>query len=162
MYRLAILTGLRRGELSRLRVRHLIFGKRPRIEMPGVLTKNGRDALIPLVPTLADELKAWVTETGRGKDDCVVVVPCRSNLVRLHKAHLKLAGIAYTDDRGRYADFHSFRMSLNVALRRRGVKLRERQLFLRHAAADLATSKYDDERLTAMKRLVRVLTEINL
>lgn len=160
LYRLALLTGLRRGELSRLRVRHLILSKSPRIEIPGVLTKNGRDAVIPLVPTLATELKAWVKSTGRQKEDRVLTVPDRSNLARLHKAHLKLGGIPYEDDRGRFADFHSPRTSVNVYLRRKGVLLRERQLFLRHAAADLATANYDDERLTVLSRVVTLLAQL--
>ncbi|MFO0852411.1 MAG: tyrosine-type recombinase/integrase [Gemmataceae bacterium] len=162
LYRLAILTGLRRGELSRLRVRHLIFGKRPRIELPGVHTKNGRDAKIPLVPALAVELKAWVEETGRGKDDPVVTVPQRNNLLRAHKAQLKLAGIVYQDDRGRFADFHSIRTSLNVLLRRKGVPLRERQLFLRQAAADVTTNNYDDERMTKLKPVMRLLAKLGV
>ncbi|MBA4068044.1 MAG: hypothetical protein C0501_30940 [Isosphaera sp.] len=154
MYRLAILTGLRRGELSRLKVRHLVLVRRPRIEMPGALTKNGRDAVIPLVPALAEELRAWVRDTSRVKDDPVLTVPDRSNLARVHQAHLELAGISYKDDRDRYADFHALRTSTHVFLRRRGVPLRERQLFLRHAAADLASTAYDDERLTALRRVV--------
>jgi integrase len=73
-------------------------------------------------------------------------------MVRQHKARLKLAGIPYQTDDG-FADFHSLRKSINTRLRKKGVLLRLRQRFLRHAAADLATTAYDDERLNELTGL---------
>src|SRR5262249_8470233 len=120
MYRLAILTGLRRGELSRLRVSHLELDAQPfaRINMPAHLTKNGKPARILLVPSLAADLRQWIIDTGKSPTDALVTVPNRHNLIKLHKTHLALAGIPYSDPEGRCADFHSLRMSANVVLRK--------------------------------------------
>jgi integrase len=164
MYRLAVLTGLRRGELSRLRVCHLELNRLPfaRINLPGHLTKNHKPARILLVPSLADDLRQWISDTGKKQSDPVVYVPSRCNLAKIHKAHLELAGIEYADEQGRYADFHSLRMSANVVLRRAGIPAKERQLFLRHGKLELTTETYDDEEATEMADVVKVLADTKL
>ncbi len=158
MYRLAVLTGLRRGELSRLRCSHLDLDRKPfaRLNLPAHLTKNGKPARILLVPSLADDLRQWIADMGKKPSDPVVTVPGRCNLAKLHKAHLALAGIPYETD-GRYADFHSLRMSANVVLRKAGIPAKERQLFLRHGKQELTTETYDDESATEMAEVVKAL-----
>lgn len=153
MYLLAVFTGLRRGELSRVQVSDVKL-KRGVLDVPGRKTKNGRRAIVPLVKGLAVELKRWVA--GKGGDEPLLTVPDRHNLRRLHVAHLKMAQIPYQTEKG-FADWHSLRKTVNTFLRRKGVPLRQRQLFLRHSAADLATSRYDDERVADMKDAVRQL-----
>ena len=155
MYLLATFTGLRRGELSRLRVRHLDWAALT-INLPGVVTKNKRPACIPLVPLLAQELRNWTD--GKSPNDPVVNVPDKSNLVRIHKCILKVAGIEYEDAAGRHADFHALRMTVNTYLAREKVSDRERDLFLRHAAGDLKGKSYDgrhemDDAVAALARL---------
>lgn len=163
MYRLAVLTGLRRGELSRLRVCHLELDRQPfaRLNLPGDLTKNGRPARILLVPSLADDLRQWLAATDKRPSEPVVAVPSRCNLAKLHKAHLALAGIPYEVD-GRYADFHSLRMAANVVLRKAGIAPKERQLFLRHGKLELTTETYDDEAATEMAEVVKALAQTKL
>jgi integrase len=156
MYLLAVFTGLRRGELSRVRVKEF-KPKRGVIDLPGAKTKNGRRAVIPLVKGLANELKHWVV--GKGSDDPLLVVPDRHNLRRLHLAHLKMARIPYQTEKG-FADWHSLRKTVNTFLRRKQVPLRQRQLFLRHAAGDLTTSRYDDERLADMGDVLHQLRRL--
>jgi hypothetical protein len=110
-----------------------------------------------LVSSLADELKAWIADTNRKPGYRLLYVPCKSNLAKLHKAHLAMAGIPYKDERGRYADFHSMRMTASVLLRHGGIEPKERQLFMRHGKLELTTETYDDDKLTAMDDVVRVL-----
>lgn len=164
MYRLAVLTGLRRGELSRLRVAHLHLDRQPfaQIDLPGHLTKNGKPARINLVPSLAADLRQWIADTGRQPGDPVVAVPTRCNLSKLHKAHLALAGIPYVDAHNRRADFHSLRMAANVMLRKAGIPPKERQLFLRHGKQELTTEIYDDATATEMAAVVAALAETKL
>lgn len=156
MYQLAIFTGLRRGELSRVRVRHVKLNKGI-IDLPGALTKNGRRALIPLVPRLVEELKEWIK--GKGQNDPLIVVPCRHNLRRLHQSNLNLAAIPYQTDRG-FADWHSLRKTTHTFLRRQGVKGRLRDRFLRHSAGDLKTERYDDEELKEMAPVTKQLARL--
>ncbi|MBA4067989.1 MAG: hypothetical protein C0501_30655 [Isosphaera sp.] len=161
LYRLAILTGLRRAELSRLRVRHLVLDGRPRVELPGALTKGDRDAVVPLVPALADDLRAWVVDAGRGPDDPVVTVPERHNLLRVHKAHLEMAGLAYRDDRGWAADFRSLRTSTQSYLSNQGVDHRLCQRFLRHVTSDLASTAYHDDRADDLGPMTDALARLD-
>jgi integrase len=164
MYRLAVLTGLRRGELSRLRVCHLDLDAKPfaRLDLPGDLTKNGEDAGILLVPSLAADLRQWIADEGKKPSDAVVYVPSRFNLAKLHKAHLEMAGIPYQDEKGRKATFHALRTSANVVLRKAEIPAKERQLFLRHSKQELTTETYDDETQTNMKDVVAALANANL
>jgi integrase len=164
MYRLAVLTALRRKELSRLRVSYLDLDHQPfaQINLPGHLSKNHKPARILLVPSLAADLRQWIADTGKKPGDSLLSVPSRSNLAKLHKAHLALAGIPYADGAGRYADFHSLRMSANVVLRKAGIPPKERQLFMRHSKLELTTETYDDELATAMYDVVRALEKTNL
>jgi len=160
LYRLALTTGLRRGEMSRARVKHLDLGRRPLIDLPGNLTKNGKRACILLVPLLAEGLRGWIADTGRGPNDRVLYVPARNNLSKIHRAHVALAEIPYQDETGRYCDFHSLRKSANVYLRRSGVPPRERQLFLRHGRLEPTTETYDDDHLTGMASVFRRLAKL--
>lgn len=159
LYRTAILTGLRRGELSRVKVRHLQV-KQKVLDLPGQLTKNARPAVIPLVPSLSRDLKSWIADTCKAPDDPLFEVPEARNMARQHKARVDFAGIPYNTDHG-FADFHSLRKTINTQLRIRGVPLRLRQRFLRHAAADLATTSYDDERTTELRPIVELLSKLD-
>jgi integrase len=156
IYLLATFTGLRRGELSRIQVKEVKL-KKGYLDIPEWKTKNGRRAIIPLVDGLATELKDWVK--NKKGDDLLVTVPCRHNLRRLHLAHLKMAKIPYKTDKG-HADWHSLRKTINTFLRRRQVPLRQRQLFMRHSAADITTRRYDDERIGDMAAVVRQLKRL--
>lgn len=156
MYLLATFTGLRRGELSRVQIKEVKV-KKGVLDVTGRKTKNGRRAVIPLVAGLVEELREWVK--GREGEDALIAVPDRHNLRRLHMAHLKLAGIPYKTDKG-HADWHGLRKTVNTLLRRRDVPLRQRQRFLRHAAADLATRNYDDERTGDMDEAVKQLDRL--
>lgn len=158
-YRVALLTGLRRAELSRVRVRHFRV-KRSLIDLPGELTKNRKRAVIPLPRTLATDLERWVADTRRPPDGSLFDLPDAATVCVMHKRHLAFAGLPYQTDRG-FADWHSLRMSANTYLRRRGVSLRLRQRFLRHAAADLATAAYDDERLAELRPVVELLRRLD-
>ena len=159
VYRTALLTGLRRGELSRLRVGHFKL-KRRIFDIPAQLTKNGRPAKLPLVPALVADLRQWIADTHRKPDDPLFHVPDSRSMARQHEKRLKLADIPYKTEHG-FADFHSLRKSINTRLRRKGVSLRLRQRFLRHAAADLATTAYDDERLAELRPVVEILTRLD-
>jgi integrase len=160
LYRLALTTGLRRGEISRVRVKHLDLGRQPLIDLPGNLTKNGKRACILVIPLLAEELRRWIEDTGRGPNDRLLNVPARNNLSKMHRAHVALAGISYQDEKGRYCDFHSLRKSANTYLRRCGIPPKERQLFLRHGRLELTTETYDDDQLTGMASVFRRLAKL--
>ncbi|MBX9580576.1 MAG: site-specific integrase [Gemmataceae bacterium] len=156
IYRTALLTGLRRGELGRILVRDVyLTGKTPRIDTSK--TKNGRRAVFRLTPSLAADLDAWVRESGRRPADKLFQVPSTGNLSRIHRAALRLAGITHTDERGIPVGFHSLRRTLNVFLAERGVSIRDRMRAMRHRGQDITTKHYDDDHPTTMTRQVFTL-----
>lgn len=146
VYLTAAMTGLRRGELRALRVKHLRLGDGVRaVHLPGEFTKNGKDADIPLTAELADALKAWVG--GRGPDDPVFDIPRYDELLKALKKDLAFAGIPYRDELGRVFDFHSLRKCLGSYLRQAKVDPAVSRLYLRHGDIRLTMETYDDERL---------------
>ena len=146
MYKTLVLTALRRGELEALEVRHLsLNGKRPRLILPGSLTKNGEEASLPLMADLATDLKAWLAATGRKGPDRVFRMPLE--LVKIMRRDLKAAGIPYRDDRGRTLDVHALRHTTATILSRAKVSPRVAQEFMRHSDIKLTMQTYTGPRL---------------
>jgi integrase len=83
LYKTAVLTGLRQGELAALRVAYLKLDRKPvpALELPGEFTKNGDDAKLLLVPALADELRQWVADTGKKPTDLLFTVSGKANKI---------------------------------------------------------------------------------
>jgi len=146
VYLTAAMTGLRRGELRALRLKHLHLGDGVRaVQLPGAFTKNGKDANIPLTSELADALTAWVG--GRGAEELVFDIPRHDELLKALKKDLAFAGIPYRDDLERVFDFHSLRKCLGSYLRQAKVDPAVSRLFMRHSDIRLTMEVYDDDRL---------------
>jgi integrase len=162
LYKAAVYTGLRKGELAALRVCHLNLDRKPypSLELPGEFTKNDDDARLLLVPALAEELRNWVAECGKGPNDLVFAVP--EKMTPIMKRDLARAVVLYKDDRDRYADFHALRKSAGTMLGVAGVPVRIRQLFMRHGDIRLTMQTYDDSDFAALEEAVRALEKLNL
>ena len=67
IYKMAIYTGLRRGEIAAPRVAHLSLDGKPFpfLVLPGQFTKNRNDAKLLLVPSYAEELRAWIRDARK-------------------------------------------------------------------------------------------------
>lgn len=161
VYKMAVYTGLRLGEIAALRPCHLELDRRPfpRFEIPGKVTKNGQKARLLLVPSFAIELTGWIKENGIGADEFLFHVP--PGTVRIMQKDLKFAGIPYRTSQGD-ADFHSLRMTSNVMLGQAGIPARIRQLFMRHSDIRLTMSTYDDESWHSLEATVTALEALGL
>ncbi len=161
IYKTAIYTGLRLGEIAALRPCHLELDRKPfpRVQIPGKLTKNGQQARLLLVPSFAAELADWIRDTKKGADDPLFHVPQAS--VRIMQKDLKLAGIPYRTSQGD-ADFHSLRMTSNVMLGQAGIPARIRQLFMRHSDIRLTMATYDDESFLDLESAVKAMEGLGL
>jgi integrase len=146
IYKTAVLTGLRRGELEALEVRHLtLAGPRPCVALAGADTKNRQGADLPLQADLAEDLKRWVEATGKAGVDKLFRVPVE--LVKILKRDLQLAGVAYKDEHGRAFDVHALRHTTATFLGRGKVTPRVAQGFMRHSDIKLTMQTYTDPRL---------------
>lgn len=151
LYRIAIGTGLRRAEIKALRVCHLkLDGDTPSVHLPSDYTKNRQDAMVPLVLWLAEAVRRFVA--NKKPTDAVVKVPLHIN--RCFRSDLKKAGIAYVDDSGRIADFHSLRKCCSTLLTMQGVHPRIVQQILRHSTIDLTMNTYTDASLLPLSDAV--------
>jgi integrase len=161
IYKTAVYTGLRAGEIGALRPHHLELGKKPfpRLEIPGKLTKNGQQARLLLVPAFAAELADWIRDARKGEDDRLFNVPQAS--ARIMQKDLKAAGIPYKTGQGD-ADFHSLRMTANVMLGQAGIPARIRQLFMRHSDIRLTMATYDDEAFHSLEEVVKAMERLGL
>lgn len=145
IYKTALFTGLRRGELTALRVGHLCLDAKPNaaLQLPEEFTKNGQEARLLLLPDLAAELRQWIADTGKTAGDLLFVVP--GKIVNIMKRDLIAAGIDYKDALGRFSDFHALRGTGNTLLGKAGVHPSIRQKFMRHSDIKLTTGTYDDK-----------------
>jgi integrase len=159
LYRLAMLTALRKDEIARLRVGNLDFEHKPFpvVHLPAEITKGKSEATLWLSPSLAEELQQWVQETGRTSADTLFRVPDKLN--RIFRRDLKMAEIDLNTEKG-VARFRSLRKSANVLLRQEGIDPAVRKLFMRHSDIRLTTDTYDDGRLDDMKHLLPVLEKL--
>lgn len=161
IYKTAVYTGLRLGEIASLRPCHFELNRKPfpRLEIPGKVTKSGQKARLLLVPSFAVELAKWIRDSKKGPDDQLFHVPQAS--VRIMQKDLKLAGIPYRTSQGD-ADFHSLRMTANVMLGQAGIPARIRQLFMRHSDIRLTMATYDDEAFLDLEATVRAMEKLGL
>jgi integrase len=161
IYKTLILTGLRRGELAALEVRHLILtGHRPCLTLPGSSTKNRDAANQPLRADLVQDLTEWVGATRKVGTDRVFRVPVE--LVKILKRDLKLAGIPYRDENGRTFDVHALRHTTATYMSRGKVAPRVAQGFMRHSDIKLTMQTYTDHRLLDEAEALDALPDLPL
>ncbi len=166
VYKLAVLTGLRRGEIEVLTVGHCeLSAACPMLRLESGETKNRQAADIPLRSDLATDLRTWL-ESMRQDLERVEVLQLRSpdaspaglspgkrlfavskQAVKVLDRDLAVAGIAKRDDRGRTVDFHSLRHSFGTLLSKGGVAPRTAQQAMRHSDIGLTMNVYTDPRL---------------
>lgn len=162
IYKMAVYTGLRRGEIAALRVFHLSLDAKPfpYLVLPGDCTKNGDEAKLLLVPSYAEELRAWIRDARKESGDLLLAV--RNEMVKTLKADLKAAGIRQKDEQGRVVDFHAIRMTADTMLGLAGVPPRVRMLFMRHSDIRLTMQTYDDSTLYDLESAVKAMDRLGL
>lgn len=142
VYLTAAMTGLRHGELSKLRWGDVDLDAHPPIlKARAATSKNRRDAVIDLNVELADELRRLRS------------VPCNGSAKvfaggmpshHTFNADLERADIAKTDDLGRIVCFHSLRYTFATLLQSSGVHPRTTQKLMRHSDPKLTANLYTD------------------
>ena len=174
IYKMLVLTGLRRGELASLTVGQLeLDGAMPFVELKAADEKNRQGSTIPLRADLANDLKDWLSYTQRpstlrlrnDKGTCdskrpLFTVP--KGLVRILDRDLRTAGIAKRDERGRTIDVHALRHTFGTLLSKGGVAPRTAQAALRHSKIDLTMNIYTDPRLLDTHGALDTLPSLDL
>ncbi|MGB0372974.1 MAG: tyrosine-type recombinase/integrase [Opitutales bacterium] len=142
LYTMACYTGFRQNELRQLCWGDLhLDGDRPHVRARASTTKNGKDALIPLHPELASELKA-AQPTGAKEGERVFYIDTHPD--RTFVRDLKNAKVERFDGLGRKVDFHALRYTFCTMLAREGTSQRMAQELMRHSDPHLTAQIYTD------------------
>ena len=156
LYRLAVETGLRRGEIASLtRFSFDLDGSEPTVTVAAAYSKHRREDVLPLRMELAEALRAHLAK--KLPDAPAFKLPDRQHNAKMIRADLEAAGIPYRDDAGRVPDFHALRHTFITNLVRAGVKPKVAQSLARHGTIGLTMDRYshsfvEDER-TALESL---------
>jgi integrase len=155
LYIILVGTGLRVGELAKLKVRDILLDtKVPGIDLPARVGKNKkRNVFLPLRRDLVELLRPRVE--CRRPTDPVFDVP--SSLIARFDADCKRAGVAKRDDRDLTVDIHSLRKTFNTWLAAAGVAPRIAQELMRHEDIDLTMGVYTDPKIFDLSAAVEAL-----
>ena len=143
VYAVALGTGARRGEMSRIRWCDLdLDSKEPRLRIPAESAKARREQSVPLSADVLAALTA-ARESRRGEAPDALVFP-RETMPneQTFRRDLKQAGIEAVAEDGTEVDFHALRVTLGTRLSDAGVPLVQAQRILRHSTPVLTANLY--------------------
>jgi len=153
VYLTAALTGIRHGELKELRWGDInLLGEKPSVTVRASVSKNHKQACLPLHPALVVALKEFRPADATAGDLVFKGLVPRS---KVFNRHLKAAKIAKVDTQGRVVDFHSLRHTFCTNLHRAGVSQREAMELMRHNDPRLTATTYTDTSLLALGSAVQ-------
>ena len=156
VYLTAVLTGIRHGELRELCWGDFnLNGEKPSVTVRASVSKNHRQACLPLHPELVAALPEYRPANAQAGD---LVFKGRVPRSELFNGHLKAANITKTDTQGRVVDFHSLRHTFCTNLHCAGVSQREAMELMRHNDPRLTASTYTDTSLLSLRDAVKKLT----
>jgi integrase len=153
VYMTAALTGIRHGELGELRWGDInLAGEKPSVTVRASVSKNHKQACLPLHPVLVAALKEFRPAGAASGDLAFKGVVPRS---KIFNGHLKAAKITKVDTQGRVVDFHSLRHTFCTNLHRAGVPQREAMELMRHNDPRLTATTYTDTSLLSLQSAVQ-------
>ena len=144
LYRIAIATGFRAKEMSRLTPEDFDLRDNPTIRVRAAYTKNQKEDVQPIRQELADVLRPWLS--GKQLGQPVLVFPVKT--AKMLRVDLAAAGIDHTNPDGT-VDFHALRHAYITNLSQSGADPKTVQVLARHSTITLTIDRYtktDDER----------------
>ena len=151
----AALTGIRHGELKRLRWGDFnLSAEHASVTVRASVSKNHKLACLPLHSVLLEELLRFRPANVNAGD---LVFPDLLPRSDVFCDLVKKAGIAKVDSQGRFVDFHSLRHTFCTNLHRAGVPQRETQELMRHNDPRLTANTYADASLFSLREAVAKL-----
>lgn len=142
-YSIMLYAGLRVNETRNLLWGDIDFEKKI-IKTRASITKNAKDATLPLHSYLENLLKDWRNKHPELKSkDVVVSIPkSNSSFLKVFNRDLEFSGIEKIDDSGRVLHLHALRHSYTSLLARQGVHPHVLQRLARHAKVETTLSVY--------------------
>lgn len=139
LYRLAMETGFRLGELRSLIPNSFdLEGKPPTVTVQAAYSKHRREDVQPIPQKLANDLRGFLD--GHPTEKRLFGKFCRAG--EAVRNDLASVGIASRDSAGRVADFHSLRHTFITNLTKAGVAPKVAMDLAHHASVDLTMNYY--------------------
>ena len=162
IYLLGLTTGLRAGELHSLTWRSLNLSEsEPSVTVLAAYAKNGKEATLPLRQDVGEQFRHWFAYGDFSLDDEVFPGFNKAKGAAMLRQDLRAAGIAYEDEAGRYADFHSLRHTFISIVGKSGATAKEVQRLARHSTVALTLDVYTHLGLNDERRAVENLPELH-
>ena len=140
LYRTALETGLRRGELMSLTVASFnLFDCT--VTVAAAYSKHRREDVLPLRPDTVELLKAYLA-TKLPAANAFGVPKSDDDLSEAFRADCSAAEITYRDTAGKVADFHCLRHTFINSLTSAGVSPKVAQSLARHSTISLTMDRY--------------------
>jgi len=137
-YALALGTGFRASELASLTPERFdLAGDPPTVTVAACYAKNGKEAVQPLPPALADRLAPWLATLPPGRP----VFPLPDRTADMIRVDLTAAGIEYETPSG-VVDFHALRGCYISYLVSSGASVKTCQTLARHSTPSLTIGIY--------------------
>jgi integrase len=160
VYLVAIYTGLRRKELNLLKWGDLHLDElQPYVLAPASITKNKKDARLPLRPEVVEALRSI-----RPADASPFQFMFNGQVPRVKtlRKDLSRAGIVFIDESGRRLDFHALRNTFGTLLAVNHVDIVEASQLMRHSDPKLTMKIYTDTSQLALGSALSMLPSPNL
>ncbi len=158
VYRLALSTGLRAGEIASLTVGdfNLTEGL---VEVQAAYAKNRRRDELPLRADLLADLGEYLK--GRGSTERAIArMPNSDRTAEMLKADLTAAGLDFEAPEGRY-DFHALRHQFCSDLVASGANVKVAQALARHSTPTLTIGRYSHVRVHDRQAAVEALPDLS-
>jgi hypothetical protein len=155
-YALALGTGFRAGELASLTPERFdLDANPPTVTVQGGYTKNGKEAVQPLPPALAERLAPWLATLPSAR--AVFNLPDRT--AEMIRVDLTAAGIEYEMPSG-VVDFHALRGCYISYLVSSGASVKTCQTLARHSTPSLTIGIYAKASLHDITEAVGALPDL--
>lgn len=156
-YRVMAFSGLRRIEAKRLLWGDVILDDAPRFQLRAEATKARRADVLPILSTLADELRAARPENWKPN---MLVFPRGVADVETLRRDMQLAGVPLLDSLERPAGIHTFRRTFISQLQKAEVHSRVIAQLARHKSLRMTDWKYTDTTLLPLSAGMEKLSHL--
>lgn len=162
LYRFAVESGFRAGEIRSLVVRNFDFINRTVTIQAGSSKRKRQDVQV-LKPDTTELLKEFLkNKTPEVKAFGGTYKHLTSRTGEMIRADLAAAGIPYEDESGRIFDFHGLRHQTGTMLARAGVHPRDAMEFMRHSSIEITMKYYTHLRKGAEVETAAKLPDLSL
>jgi integrase len=158
LYRLAVLTGLRKSEIASLRKTSFDWSTTPStVAVEAAFSKHRRKDTIPFPEELNNDLQRHLA--GRSDNEPALNVPKKTE--RAIRKDLEAAGIPYRTGAG-VADFHALRHTYVTRLVKSGVNPKVAQVLARHSDPRLTLGVYSHVELLDQAKALSSLPVLSI